>query len=87
MMYLAFIFAETVPGGRTVGAIAAVIFLLMFLGIAFLAFKALKKTVKFALLLTIIGGILLIALAGSFSLWYFSSDVTPKLKPPAERRR
>jgi apolipoprotein N-acyltransferase len=80
-------FFDVAPSGGTIGAVVAVSFLLVFLGVAFVAFKALKKTVKMAFRLAVVGVILLIALAGSVSLWYFSSGGSPKLKPPVERKR
>ena len=79
--------AETAPSTATIGAIVAISFLLLFLGVAFVAYKALKRTVKMAVRMTIVGVILAIAVVGSLSLWYFSSGGTPKMKPPAERRR
>ncbi len=81
------IFLQGAPSGTTIGAIVAVTFFLLFLGVAFVAYKALKKSVKMALRMFIVGAILFIAVAGSISLWYFSSAGTPKQKPPAERRR
>jgi hypothetical protein len=86
MSSLAFFF-DVAPSGGTIGAIVAVAFLLVLLGAAFIAFKALKKTVKMAFRMAIVGVILLIAVVGSVSLWYFSSDASPKLKPPVERKR
>ncbi len=78
---------QAAPSGKTVGAVVAAAFFLVFLAVAFVAYKALKKTAKMALRLTIVAVILVIAVAGSFSLWYFSTGGTPKLKPPVERRR
>lgn len=78
---------DVAPSGGTIGAIVAATFLLLFLGVAFIAYKALKRTVKMAFRVAIVGVILLIAVVGSVTLWYFSSGGTPKLKPPAERRR
>ncbi|HEX6124532.1 MAG TPA: hypothetical protein VFZ23_04095 [Pyrinomonadaceae bacterium] len=75
------------PSGEMVGAIAAVAFFLVLAGAAYVAFKALKKTVKMAVRMIIVMVILAVAVVGSLSLWYFSSDGTQKLKPPAERRR
>jgi multisubunit Na+/H+ antiporter MnhB subunit len=86
MSFLIFQF-EVAPSGGTIGVIVAVSFLLVFLGVAFVAYKALKKTVKMAFRLAVVGVILVIAIAGSVSLWYFSSGGTPKLKPPVERKR
>ncbi len=81
------LFFDVAPSGGTIGAVVAVSFLLVFLGVAFVAFKALKKTVKMAFRMAVVGVILLIAIAGSISLWYFSSGGSPKLKPPVERKR
>ena len=78
---------QIAPSGGTIGVVVAVSFLLVFLGVAFVAYKALKKTVKMAFRLVVVGVILVIAVAGSVSLWYFSSGGTPKLKPPVERKR
>ena len=70
-----------------IGGIVAVSFFLVLLGAAWIAFKALKKTAKMAIRMAIVVVILVIAVVGSVSLWYFSSDATPKLKPPADRKR
>src|SRR5215213_10199128 len=63
---------DLAPSAGSVGAMVAVTFLLLFLGVAVVAYKALKKTVKMAFRLTIVAVILLIAVVGSVSLWYFS---------------
>lgn len=86
MSFLTFLF-DIAPSGGVVGAIVAVAFLLVFLGVAFVAYLALKKTVKMAFRLAVVGVILVIAVAGSVSLWYFSSGGSPRLKPPVERKR
>ena len=86
MSNLALLF-DVAPSGSVIGAVVGAVFLLVFLAVAFVAFKALKKTVKMAFRMAIVGVILLIAVVGSVSLWYFSSDASPKLKPPAERKR
>ncbi len=78
---------DIAPSGGMIGAVAAVSFFLILAGAAYIAFKALKKTAKMAIRLVIVVVILVIAVAGSVSLWYFSTDATPKLKPPANRRR
>lgn len=82
-----FLLFQTAPSGGTIGIIVAVSFFLVFLGVAYVAFKALKKTAKMAFRMIVVGIILLIAVAGSTLLWYFSSDGEPKLKPPTEKRR
>lgn len=80
-------FAFQVTNNSMFAIVAAVIFFLLLAGAAYIAFKALRKTVKMAVRMTIVAVILLIAVIGSASLWYFSTDGTPKMKPPANRRR
>lgn len=75
------------PSSGVVAAIIAASFFLVFVGVAYIAFKALTKTVKMAVRMMVVIAILVIAVVGSISLWYFSSDVEPKLKPPANQRR
>ena len=75
------------PSGGMIGIIVAVSFFLVLAGAAWIAFKALKKTAKMAIRMMVVVIILVIAVVGSLSLWYFSSDGTPKLKPPVNRRR
>ena len=79
--------SEIVPSGGMIGAIVAGAFFLVLALAAWVAFKALKKTVKMAVRMAVVIVILIVAVVGSVSLWYFSSDGTPKLKPPANRRR
>ncbi len=86
MSFSAFLF-DSAPSVGTVGVVVAVSFLLVFLGVAFVAYKALRKTVKMAFRLAVVGVILVIAIAGSVSLWYFSSGGSRKLKPPVEKQR
>jgi hypothetical protein len=62
-----------VPGG--LGMFASVAFLLIFLAIAIVVFKLLKRTMKMAFRLIIVGVIIAIALAGSV---FFLMLGTPK---------
>ena len=78
---------DIAPSGSVVGVGVAVAFFLLLAGAAYIAFRALKKTVKMAIRMAVVAAILVIAVAGSLSLWYFSSEATPKLKPPVERKR
>jgi len=78
---------DIAPSGGLIAVIVSAAFFLMLAGAAYIAFKALKKTAKMAIRMAIVIVILVIAVVGSISLWYFSSDVTPKLKPPASRTR
>jgi hypothetical protein len=78
---------DVAPSGGMIGALVAGAFFLLLAGAAYVAFKALKKTAKMAVRMLVVVVIMFIAVVGSLSLWWFSSDVTPKLKPPANRRR
>lgn len=78
---------DIAPSGGLIAAVVSAAFFLVFAGVAYIAFKALKKTAKMAIRMAIVIVILVIAVVGSISLWYFSSDVTPKLRPPANRTR
>jgi hypothetical protein len=75
------------PSSGMIGAIVAAAFFLVLAGTAYIAFKALAKTAKTAIRMMIVVVILLIAVVGSVSLWYFTADVAPKLKPPTNRRQ
>ena len=82
MIYL-FDIPPTTTSGGTLGIVGAAAFLLIFLGVAFIAFKMLKRSVKMAFRLAIIGVILLIAVAGSAALWGLG---TSKAQPPRPAR-
>ncbi|MEO7660608.1 MAG: hypothetical protein ABIV48_13420 [Pyrinomonadaceae bacterium] len=66
--------------GNNIGIVAAIVFFVIFLIVAYIAFKLLRKTVKMALRLMIVGVILAVAAAGSIALLALrsgSSDRTP----------
>lgn len=65
----------------------AVVVLLIALASAFFAYVMLRKTVKMAIRLVIVAVILIIALVGSISFWWFSSGSTPNPRPNATRSR
>ncbi len=71
------ILLDVAPVAGGVGIFAAVSFFLIFLAVAFVAFKALKKTVKMAFRMVIVGIILAVAVAGSIALWAFSGKTNP----------
>lgn len=79
--------SDVVSGGGMIGLVAAAAFFFILAAAAYVAFKALKKTVKMAVRMAIVAVILLVAVVGSVSLWYFSSDSAAKSKPAANRRR
>ena len=65
---------DVAPIASGVGVIAAVVFFLIFLAVAFVAFKMLKRSLKMAFRVAIVVVILTIAVAGSLALWAFSSS-------------
>lgn len=72
-----------------IGAVLAVVFFLIFSGIAIFAYKMLKKTVKTAVRMVIVVLILLIAVAGSFALYFGiqPSSATQKRSAPPKSSR
>ena len=77
-------------GGTLIAAAAAVAVFFLLLGVAAVAFFALRKTLKMAFRLAIVGVILMIALLGSVSLLYFTWDSdSPRQRPrpPVNGRR
>ena len=76
---------QAAPSSTVIGAVVAFTFLLVFIGIAIVAYKPMKRTVAMAFRIAIVGVILVIAVVGSVSLWYFSAGGSPKLKPPVEK--
>ena len=53
--------------------IAAIIFLLIMLAVAYVVFRLLKRTMKMAIRAIIVLLILMIAIAGGFALWNMDS--------------
>lgn len=69
-----------------IGIIAAVIFFIIFIGVAMVVFSMVRRTMKLAFRLLIVGVLLLIAIAGAFSLWWFSGSPKPNTNRPATVR-
>ena len=65
----------------------AVVILFIALASAFFAYVMLRKTVKMAIRLVIVAIILIIALVGSISFWWFSSGSSPAVRPSPTRSR
>lgn len=91
-MSFALMLLDVAPGPETaaVGGIFAVGFFLLFLAVAFVAYKALKKVAKMGVRLAVVAVILLIAMVGSASLFILSMSGgggIQKPKPPANRTR
>ena len=57
-------------GISSLGISLAIVFFLVFAGIAVFAYKMLKRTVKMAFRMFIVAAILLIAVVGSFALYF-----------------
>jgi NhaP-type Na+/H+ or K+/H+ antiporter len=68
---------------ETIGIVGAVIFFVVFVGAAMLIFSMIKRTVKIAARLVIVSVLLLIAVVGAFSLWWFSGSPRPNANRPA----
>ena len=75
--------ANSLAGG--IGIFAAIAFLLIFLGLAFVVFKLLKRSVKMAFRMAIVAIIIAVAVAGSaFFLMLGSSR---SAAPPSQTRQ
>ena len=75
------------PLSGGVGVVAIAAFLLIFLVVAYIVFRMLKKSVKMAFRLAIVAVILLVAVAGSIALWALGSGSSETPRPPATRPR
>ncbi len=64
---------DIAPLGGGIGIFAAAAFFLVFVAIAVVAFKLLRKTFKMAVRMVIVLVILAIAIAGGVSLWMLGS--------------
>ena len=69
------------PLGGGIGIFAGVVFFLVLLGVAFIAFKMLKRTVKMAFRMAIVGVIVVIAIAGSIAFFWIGSSKSPRPQP------
>jgi dolichyl-phosphate-mannose--protein O-mannosyl transferase len=78
-----------IAASSPVGIGVAIVFFLVFAVIAFIAFKMIKRTVKMAIRMVIVGIILLIAIIGSIALLLFTNQSSSgdKGRPPASRPR
>jgi hypothetical protein len=74
------IFLDLNPLSGGIGIFAGVATLLLFLGVAFVAFKLLKRTVKMAFRVAIVAIILAIGLAGS--AFFLALGTSKPVRPP-----
>ena len=71
----------------SVGVIAAIIFFAVFVGGAMIVFSMIRRTVKLAFRLMIVGVLLLIAVAGATSLWWFGGSGDKARPVPVQKAR
>ena len=79
------LFLDVSPISGGIGIVAGVAFLLIFLAVAFIAFKMLKRTVKMAFRIAIVAVILAVAVAGSVALWAFGPSKSTRPTPTRTR--
>lgn len=72
---------------ESVGLIAAIVFFGVFVAAAMIVFSMVKRTVKLAFRLIIVGVLLIIAVSGAFSLWWFLAPQSGERTPPIKRTR
>lgn len=72
----------------SMGLIAGVIFLVVFVALAMIVLSFIKRTVKFAFRMAIVGVLLLIGIIGAASLWWFAggSPDKPRTAPVRQSR-
>lgn len=71
---------------ETYGLIAAIVFFAVFVGVALLVFSLIKRTVKMAFRLALVGILLLIAFSGAIALWSFSGSPSAPIKKTNSRK-
>lgn len=77
------------PPGSVIGGVFGVGFFLLLAGVAFVAYKSLRKTLKWGIRIAIAAVILIIALAGSITFWWYGSQSDEnrrRQRPPAPTR-
>lgn len=67
--------------------LAAVAFFLIFLPVAFVAFKMLERTVKMVFRIAIVAIILAVAVAGSAAIWVIGTGKSEAQRPRPTRNR
>lgn len=72
----------------TTAAVAGIAFFLVFVAVAYVVLRMLKKTVRMAFRMALVAAVLLIAVVGSISVWWFASGSgTPQRAKPAQSRQ
>lgn len=72
----------------SIGLISAVIFLIVFVALAMVVLSFIRRTVKLAFRIAIVGVLLLIGVIGAASLWWFAggSSDKPRTAPVRQTR-
>ena len=78
MIHLALL--QATPSPSAIGAIIGFVFLVMLVGTAFLAWKALKTTARMGFRLAVVMVIMAIGVAGAVTFWWYASDAKPKIR-------
>lgn len=81
------ILLDIAPETGAIGIMAGVGFFLVFLAIAYIAFRLLRRTMKTAFRLAVVAVILLVAAAGSMAILWFSKSKPTRPRPPVTRQR
>jgi len=81
------LFDVGVPGGGVAVASVGVAFILVVSAFAFLAYRMLRKTLKWTFRMAIGGVILMVALIGGGLMIWLSMNVTPARRPEPTRQR
>lgn len=81
------LFDMGIPGGMATAGIAAVGFFFVLTAVAYIMFRLLRRTVKMAFRMAIVAAVLVIALVGSISLYWFGSGSSSKTTRPAPARQ
>lgn len=71
----------------SIGIVAAVIFFVVFIALASIVFSMIRRTVKLAFRLAIVSVLLLIAVTGAVSLWWFTGAETPSTQRQSNSRQ
>ena len=83
---MTFSLLDITPELGTTGVAAIVGFLLVFVAIAYIAFRLLKRTVRMAFRMAIVAVILLVALVGSVYIYWSKTAYNPRPRPPLPTR-
>lgn len=77
---------DLLSGGGMIAIIGALVFIAA--GIfAYILFRILRKSIRIAFRLALVAAIMVIALVGGLSLWWFNSGDAPAERPRPTRRR